>query len=609
MHGSGLRLPGVAVLSNEARILSNALANPECRRENADALARHLGARALLILIPDREVGALRPAPGFPQTLPGGPTWRALLARCREGADFETEIAYPNADTLEAARVLVWPDRTALIFIGCRHTISRSELEDVVPLISALLRSESAGLEAAGHARAAQDASRRARELAAALDGARGEIAGKADQLRRALSESARLNAELRLLNETLEERILDRTRELEVEVEERRKAEAALAQAQKMEAVGQLTGGIAHDFNNLLQVVVGNLDILQRNLPEDASRLRRSADNAMKGARRAATLTQRLLAFSRRQPLDPKRIDVNALVSGMSDLLHRSLGETVAVETVVAAGLWRVEADANQLENAILNLAVNARDAMPDGGKLTIETANTMLDEAYARAHAEVRPGQYVVLSVSDTGVGMDRETAERVFEPFFTTKEVGKGTGLGLSMVYGFAKQSGGHVKIYSEPLVGTTVKIYLPRLIGGRSDEEDPEPNISPEGGGKETILVVEDDEDVRAYSVETLRELGYQVIEAQDGPSALRVLERQAAVDLLFTDVVLPNGLNGERLARDARALRPRIKVLFTTGYSRNAIVHHGRLDAGVQLIAKPYSYADLATKVRDVLDGL
>lgn len=609
MHGSGLRVSGVAVLSNEARILSNALANAECRRENADALARHLGARALLMLIPDREVGALRPAPGFPQTLPGGPTWRALLARCREAAEFSAEVAYPDAGTLVSAQVLVWPDRTALIFLGSTRTISRSELEDVVPLISALLKSESAGLEAAGHARAAQDASQRARQLATALDGARGEVAAKAGQLQRALSESARLNVELRLLNETLEERILDRTRELQIEVEERRKAEAALAQAQKMEAVGQLTGGIAHDFNNLLQVVVGNLDILQRNLPEDAVRLRRSADNAMKGARRAATLTQRLLAFSRRQPLDPKRIDVNALVSGMSDLLHRSLGETVAVEIVVSAGLWRVEADANQLENAILNLAVNARDAMPEGGKLTIETANTMLDEAYARAHAEVRPGQYVVLSVSDTGVGMDRETAERVFEPFFTTKEVGKGTGLGLSMVYGFAKQSGGHVKIYSEPLVGTTVKIYLPRLIGGRSEEEVPELNSSPDAGGKETILVVEDDEDVRAYSAETLRELGYQVIEAQDGPSALRVLEKQAGIDLLFTDVVLPNGLNGERLARDARALRPGIKVLFTTGYSRNAIVHHGRLDAGVQLIAKPYSYAHLATKVRDVLDGL
>jgi signal transduction histidine kinase len=609
LHGSGLRVSGVAVLSNEARILFNALADPGCRRENADALAWHLGARALLILIPDREVGALRPAPGFPQTLPGGPTWRALLARCRDAAEFTTEIAYPNPAMLESAQVLVWPDRTALIFIGGRPTISRSELEDVVPLLSALLRCESAGLAAAGHARAAQDASHRARELATALDGARGEIAGKAGQLQRALSESARLNAELRLLNETLEQRILDRTRELQTEVEERRKAETALAQAQKMEAVGQLTGGIAHDFNNLLQVVVGNLEILQRNLPEDAGRLRRSADNAMKGARRAATLTQRLLAFSRRQPLDPKPIDVNALVTGMSDLLHRSLGETVAVETVVAAGLWRVEADANQLENAVLNLAVNARDAMPEGGKLTIETANTMLDEAYARAHAEVRPGQYVVISVSDTGAGMDRETAERVFEPFFTTKEVGKGTGLGLSMVYGFVKQSGGHVKIYSEPLVGTTVRIYLPRLIGGRYEEDVPELNMAPEGSGKETILVVEDNEDVRAYSVETLRELGYQVIEAQDGPSALRVLERQAVVDLLFTDVVLPNGLNGERLARDARVLRPRIKVLFTTGYSRNAIVHHGRLDAGVQLIAKPYSYADLATKVRDVLDGL
>ena len=386
--------------------------------------------------------------------------------------------------------------------------------------------------------------------------------------------------------------------------------AQEQLRQAQKMEAVGQLTGGVAHDFNNLLQIVVGNLEILQRGLlPEDAGRLRRSADNAMTGAKRAATLTQRLLAFSRRQPLAPKPVDANALMSGMSDLLSRALGETIELETVLAGGLWRTEADPNQLESAILNLAVNARDAMPNGGKLTVETVNARLDEAYAQSNLEVRPGQYVVISVSDTGSGMDRATMARVFEPFFTTKQVGKGTGLGLAMVYGFIKQSGGHVKLYSEPGQGTTVKIYLPRLA--RSVEEDKPVPVSaiPEASPTETILVVEDDDDVRAYSVEVLRELGYRVLEASDGPSALAALERPGAFDvrLLFTDIVLPGGLSGADLARTATALRPGLKVLFTTGYARNAIVHQGRLEEEVELITKPFTYADLAAKVRDVLD--
>jgi PAS domain S-box-containing protein len=401
-------------------------------------------------------------------------------------------------------------------------------------------------------------------------------------------------------LNATLEQQVTERTRELH-------ERDEALRQAQKMEVIGQLTGGVAHDFNNLLQVVVGNLEILQRNLPTDAGRLRRSADNAMNGALRASTLTQRLLAFSRRQPLDPRPLDPNKLVSDMSELLHRTLGETIAVEAVLAAGLWSVDADANQLESAILNLALNARDAMPDGGRLTIETANTRIDDGYALTHAEVLPGQYVVICVSDTGTGMSRETLARVFEPFFTTKEPGKGTGLGLSMVYGFVKQSGGHVQIYSEVGQGTTVKVYLPRLIGAVQEEETAEAAIVPEGTRDETILVVEDDDDVRTYSVEILRELGYRVLEAHDGPSALRLLQRQSRVDLLFTDVVLPGGLNGADLSRAARALKPGLRVLFTTGYARDAIVHHGRLDAGVQLITKPFSYAGLATKVRDVLD--
>jgi CheY-like chemotaxis protein len=278
-----------------------------------------------------------------------------------------------------------------------------------------------------------------------------------------------------------------------------------------------------------------------------------------------------------------------------------------VAVETVLAAGLWQVEADNNELEAAILNLAVNARDAMPDGGRLTIETSNAYIDEAYAAGYAEVVPGQYICIAVSDTGMGMDDATVAKAFEPFFTTKPVGRGTGLGLSQVYGFVKQSGGHVKIYSEVGQGTTVKIYLPRLMSAAVVADDEADLPAPEGQSEETILVVEDDDDVRTYSVEILRELGYRAVEAHDGPSALRLLERQARVDLLFTDVVLPGGITGAQVAAQARELKPSLKVLFTTGYARNAIIHHGRLDKGVKLITKPFSSAELAAKVRDVLD--
>ena len=407
---------------------------------------------------------------------------------------------------------------------------------------------------------------------------------------------------EAKLARDALEAAVEERTAEL-------RATEESLRQAQKMETVGQLTGGVAHDFNNLLQIVTGNLEILQRNLPEDTPRLRRAAENAMTGAKRAAILTQRLLAFSRRQPLAPKPTDPNRLVAGMSELLHRTLGETIEVETVLSSGIWRIEVDPNQLENALLNLAVNARDAMPDGGKLTIETSNTHLDRRYVAQNTEVTTGQYVVICVSDTGEGMDAETVARAFEPFFTTKEVGKGTGLGLSMVYGFVKQSGGHVKVYSEVGEGTTVKVYLPRFHGGPDEDEESVSRLVPEGTREETILVCEDDDDVRAYSVEVLRELGYRVLEAHDGPSALRLLERQEGrVDLLFSDVVLPGGMTGAMLAERARALRPSLRVLFTTGYARNAIVHHGRLDPGVELITKPFTYADLAARVRDILDG-
>jgi PAS domain S-box-containing protein len=393
--------------------------------------------------------------------------------------------------------------------------------------------------------------------------------------------------------------------RERQIELDE---MQERLRQSQKMETVGQLTGGVAHDFNNLLQIIAGNLDLLLRTLPEDAARQRRAAESAMGGAKRAATLTQRLLAFSRRQPLSPKPLSANRLISGMSELLHRSLGETIEVEVVLSPSLWRAEIDPNALENAILNLALNARDAMPDGGKLTIETANTHLDRDYVAQHPELSTGQYVSISVSDNGHGMTPEVVERVFEPFFTTKEVGKGTGLGLSMVYGFVKQSGGHVKLYSEPGQGTTVRLYLPRLMGPVAEEGEPPPPAA-ERAREETILVCEDDPEVRAFSAEVLRDLGYVVREAVDGPSALRLLERDdGRVDLLFTDVVLPGGMTGSVLAEQARRTRPGVKVLFTTGYARNAIVHHGRLDPGVELITKPFSYTDLAGRIRDLLDA-
>jgi signal transduction histidine kinase len=411
-----------------------------------------------------------------------------------------------------------------------------------------------------------------------------------------------KIESALRQLNEQLEERVAQA-------IAERQSVEDALRQAQKMEAVGQLTGGVAHDFNNLLTIITGNIDIGRRSLASgETQRASRAMDQAQKGAERAAALTQRLLAFSRRQPLAPKPTNVDRLIGGMSDLLNRSLGETVSLETVTTPGLWRVEVDPNQLESAILNLAVNARDAMPNGGKLTIETANARLDEKYSAAHAEVAPGNYVVIAVTDTGHGMSKEIIARVFDPFFTTKEVGKGTGLGLSMVYGFVRQSGGHVKVYSEPGEGTTIKLYLPRLM---SNEEDPDEAVKWEidkTNRRQTILVVEDDDDVRVYTVEILRELGYVVLEAHDGAAALRRLaRREQKVDLLFTDVVMPE-MSGRELVERARALRNDLKVLYTSGYTRNAIVHGGRLDAGVEMIAKPFTYQALAEKIADIFDA-
>lgn len=447
---------------------------------------------------------------------------------------------------------------------------------------------------------------------------ARGRVVADGDRPSRMLGVTAdvteRRAAEdaLARVNRELEERVRERTAELDVEAARRSEAEARLHQAQKMEAVGQLTGGVAHDFNNLLTVILGNLETVQRRLNDGASdkaRLQQLVNNAMHGAQRAASLTQHLLAFSRRQPLNPKPLDANRLVGGMSSLLRRTLGESIKVESVLAAGLWKVNVDANQLESAILNLAVNARDAMPEGGNLTIETANTYLDEAYAARQSEVVAGQYMAIAVTDSGSGMSPQIVERAFEPFFTTKEPGRGTGLGLSQVYGFVKQSGGHVKIYSELGQGTTVRLYLPRYLGPADEVEEPlaaAAAVSSYRGNSETILVVDDDEAVRAHSVEIITELGYTVLPAADGKRALELLEANPALQLLFTDVGLPGGMNGRQLADEARRRRPDLKVLFTTGYARNAIVHDGRLDPGIHLLTKPFTYSALAAMLRDLL---
>jgi signal transduction histidine kinase/ActR/RegA family two-component response regulator len=398
---------------------------------------------------------------------------------------------------------------------------------------------------------------------------------------------------------------LVETNKALEDEIETRQKAEDQIRQMQKLEAIGQLTGGIAHDFNNMLAVIISAMNLMQRKLARGDTDIGKLVDGATDAADRAAGLTQRLLAFARQQPLAPQLVDANRMVAGMSDLLRRTLGETIQIETVLAGGLWRCHADTSQLENSIINLAVNARDAMPEGGKLTIETANCHLDDSYAASHSEVPAGQYVLIAVTDTGTGMPREVIAKAFEPFYTTKPVSKGTGLGLSQVFGFVKQSNGHVTIYSEPDEGTTVKIYLPRYFG--DEQANAATALRPASiTPTELVLVVEDDERVRVGSVESLRELGYRVIHADGGEAALTLLEKHGDVSLLFTDIVMP-GMSGRKLAEEAVARHPRLKVLYTTGFTRNAVVHNGKLDPGVNFLAKPFTLDQLAAKVRDVLD--
>ena len=384
-----------------------------------------------------------------------------------------------------------------------------------------------------------------------------------------------------------------------------RERAEETLRQAQKMDAIGNLTGGIAHDFNNMLAIVLGNLDLAQRRLAKGVTNIDRYLTGAQEGGRRAAALTQRLLAFARQQPLVPEAVDANKLVAGMSEMLRRTLGEAVRIETVLAGGLWRIHADPNELENALLNLAVNARDAMPEGGKLTIETANAHLDDRYVAEHSGMPAGQYVMLAVTDTGVGMTGEVSAKAFDPFFTTKNSGVGTGLGLSQVYGFVKQSGGHVKIYTEVGEGTTIKVYLPRYFGAVEPARPPvERTALPTNDGSVSILVVEDEEGVRRYSTDALRDLGYHVLEADGAERALEIIDAEPGISILFTDVVMPD-INGRRLAEAALERRPTLKVLFTTGYTRNAIVHNGMLDHGVVLLSKPFTLEELARKVAEL----
>jgi signal transduction histidine kinase/CheY-like chemotaxis protein len=391
-------------------------------------------------------------------------------------------------------------------------------------------------------------------------------------------------------------------------DVSARRLVEERMRHAAKMEAIGRLTAGIAHDFNNLLTVILGNLETVRRHCDVN-ERLISATENAMTGAQRAAALTERLLAFARRRPLAPKPVDANRLVSGMSDLLNRTLGERIEVQAVLGEDLRLTHADPTELEAALLNLAVNARDAMPNGGKLIIETANVDLDRTYAATQEDAQTGPHVLISVTDTGSGMNKEVLSRAIEPFFTTKDTGQGTGLGLSQVYGFVNQTGGHVSIYSEPGLGTTVKLYLPGYEGAEKPVvQTPVAAETPTSKGGEIILVVEDDEDVRRYTTASLRELGYSVVEADNGAAALAIIEREAGLRLLFTDLGLPGDLDGRALAERARQKRPALQVLLTTAYAGGALIHDGRLDAGVELLPKPFSYGDLARRVRKLLDA-
>jgi signal transduction histidine kinase/ActR/RegA family two-component response regulator len=579
-----------------------------------DAVAAVLdGNKAFIARIPDhaKRVGTLA-SEGL----------RAALARSPQGTDefrtLEGELSIQSFATTRYGWSAAIAQLESRIRLPQREILWSSLL--VFGLLAALsfvlailiARHASRGMSALAAAAREVGAGRRIEDLPTPF----AEAKAVADALASASAELERRGEALGRANTELEAKVEQRTHELMAEMKRREVAEATLRQAQKIETIGQLTGGIAHDFNNMLTVIMGNLDTARRRLNtlDNAAVLVRPIDAALQGARNAAKLTHRLLAFSRQQALEPVALNLNSLIAGVADMLVRTVGETVKVETVLGAGLWTTFADANQVESSLINLIVNAKDAMPDGGKLTIETSNAFLDEAYVAAFGDLKPGQYVMLSVTDTGHGIAPAMLEKVFEPFFTTKGPGKGTGLGLAMVHGFVKQSGGHIRVYSEVDEGTTVKIYLPRLVGplpakavpfGPVAVNDVTPRRANPG---ETVLLVEDDLGVREYAIGVLEDLGYRVVAAEDGSEALKAFEAAERVDLLFTDVVLGGSMNGRQLAEAIKARKPGLPVLFTTGYTRNAIVHQGRLDAGVHLLSKPYTQRDIAEKVRALIDS-
>ncbi len=584
--------------------LLNALADPAGRPAAAAALARAWGVEAVLVLVRDHELGVLCPAPGFVQTLPGGSGWRTLLARCTGPATVTGAVAFPDRHTIVPALAQVGVGAEAvLVLLGPgADAIEPPRLDRIgFPLLAALLRAESRMIASAGLVTLADEALERATSLTAVLDATRTALA-------RALDDADRFNAALRELNTTLEQRVAERTRQLEAEMAERQKTEEQLRQAQKMEAVGQLTGGLAHDFNNLLTGITGSLELLATRIGQgrltDAARYIVAAQGA---AGRAAALTHRLLAFSRRQTLAPEAIDVNRLVTGMEELIRRTVGPAIAVETSCADGLWPVLVDPNQLENALLNLCINARDAMPDGGTLTVETFNGRVDDHAGRPH-DLPAGQYVSLRVADTGTGMTPEVMARAFDPFFTTKPLGQGTGLGLSMIYGFARQSNGEVRISSEPGRGTVMQLCLPRHRGpveGRAIAAEPS-RPQPAGAGG-TVLLVDDEPTVRMLVADALHELGYLALEAADGAAGLDILRQDRRIDLLVTDVGLPGGMNGRQLADAARVGRPGLKVLFITGYAEGAVLDGGRLEPGMHILTKPFAMDALGSRIRQLIE--
>ena len=507
-----------------------------------------------------------------------------------------------------------WPRSTQVSEYGtweCFHPDGRRVLPQEYPLTQALEGEERPTIEVLR--RTDDDARHWVRLTAAPIRGASGSITGAVlavediDMTKRAEAVLQKANTALITQADVAAIDLQDKQRLLVGAQADRETAEDQVRQLQKMEAVGQLTGGIAHDFNNMLAVIFGGLDLAQRRLGRGETDVGRYLDGAMEGATRAASLTQRLLAFSRQQPLAPETLDANRMVHGLTELLTRTLGEQVKLETVLTAGLWRCRADLGELENVVVNLSVNARDAMPEGGRLTIETGNVHIDLGYAR-EAEIPPGHYVMVAVTDTGTGMPPQVMARAFEPFFTTKPVGRGTGLGLSQVFGFVRQSGGHVRIYSELGHGTTIKIYLPRII-------DDEPSVTPRrapavargGSATEIVLVVEDEDRVRNFTTEALRDLGYTVRHAESGLVALALLDAGMAATVLFTDIVMPD-MTGRELADEALRRQPGLKVIFTTGYTRNAVVHNGIIDPGTHFLAKPFGIEQLATKLREVLDA-